>query len=269
MTNLLQRLINGGQEKERLDTTPQEMKELLRKSQEEKGSLKRVLDQLQDKTRKVSSFYQSVHVIEERLGVAQDDLQRVEGFTDSAKGLFAEQDSLRKRAENLDVQMKKAEENQQSLTGGAAEAEKTRVLMQTVVDLGSEADQKLAALKKETRSIEHVQKRVLELNQELNKIHGKSSALSIEQDRLGASAQSIEKQTEKDRESGGQLKEEVKRAMGKVSEIESKLADLPAAHGLVRSLEKQVHGLNAMAEHVSQKAKSLDAVRDLVEKAKA
>ena len=269
MTNLLQGLINGGPKKERLDTTPQEMKELLGKAQEEKGSLKRLLDQLQDKIKKVGSFYRAVHVIEERLGVAQDDLQKVEGFTDSAKRLFAEQDSLRKRAKNLDVQMKKAEENQQSLTGGAAEAEKTRVLMRTVVDLGSEADQKLAALKQETRSIDHVQKRVLELNQELNKIQGKGSALSIEHDRLRAGAQSIEKRTEKARESGGQLKEEVKRAIGRVSEIEGQLADLPAAQGLARSLEKQVHGLNAMAEHVSQKAKSLEAVTDLVEKAKA
>ena len=94
-----------------------------------------------------------------------------------------------------------------------------------------------------------------------------ASTLKGELDQIRATASSLTQDYGKIRETSREAREDTTTAMATVKEIEKKLVPLAQLHELSRNTEERLAGLNALAEHVSRKAKALDSQQQAVEHA--
>ena len=88
-----------------------------------------------------------------------------------------------------------------------------------------------------------------------------------ELDQIRATATALTQDYGKIRETSREAREDTTTAMTTVKEIEKKLVPLAQLHELSRSTEERLAGLNALAEHVSRKAKALESQQQAVEHA--
>src|SRR5205814_986860 len=86
-------------------------------------------------------------------------------------------------------------------------------------------------------------------------------------DQIRKTAATLTQDYAKIRDTSREAREDTTAAMTTVKEVEAKLGPLARLHELSQSTEDRLTGLNALAEHVSHKAKALETQQQAVEHA--
>jgi len=119
--------------------------------------------------------------------------------------------------------------------------------------LGTQAT--LETLKKETRDARGAARASAEGRRGGQQALGQSSTLKTELDQIRAVASTLTQDYAKIRETSREAREDTTAAMTTVKEVENKLGPLARLHELSQSTEERLTALNALAEHVSHKAR--------------
>ncbi len=96
---------------------------------------------------------------------------------------------------------------------------------------------------------------------------GQSSTLKGELDQIRSLATTLTHDYARIRDTSREAREDTTAAMASVKDVEAKLGPLARLHELSQSTDEHLTSLNALAEHVSHKAKALESQQQSVEHA--
>src|SRR6185503_15578319 len=121
--------------------------------------------------------------------------------------------------------------------------------------------------KKERVLLEELRGQLRTAEGEVKQATTQAGTVKTELEQIRATATSLTQDYGKIRETSREAREDTAAAMTTVKDIEKKLVPLAQLHELSQSTEKRLAGLNALAEHVSRKAKALESQQQAVERA--
>src|SRR5207237_3917284 len=172
-----------------------------------------------------------------------------------------------KRIETLKESAKQAEQTTQKALGPDGELQKHREAVQHLSSqaLGTQAT--LDTLKKERATLDELRGQMQKADGEVKQSITQAGALKGELDQIRKSAATLTEDYTRIREISRESREDTTAAMTTVKEVEAKLGPLARLHELSQSTEERLTTLNALAEHVSHKAKALESQQQTVEHA--
>src|SRR5207237_9689609 len=172
-----------------------------------------------------------------------------------------------KRIETLKESAKQAEQTTQKALGPDGELQKHREAVQHLSSqaLGTQAT--LDTLKKERSTLDELRGQLQKADGEVKQSLTQAGALKGELDHIRKSAATLTEDYSKIREISRESREDTTAAMTTVKEVEAKLGPLARLHELSQSTEERLTTLNALAEHVTHKAKAMESQQQAVEHA--
>ena len=178
-----------------------------------------------------------------------------------------ELEEIDKRIEALKESARQAEQTTQKALGPDGELQKHREAVQHLSSqaLGTQAT--LETLKKERAALDELRGQLRDADSEAKQSLAQSSTLKAELDQIRSLASTLTQDYAKIRETSREAREDTTAAMSTVKEVENKLGPLARLHELSQSTEERLTTLNALAEHVSHKAKALEGQQQSVEHA--
>ena len=246
-----------------------ELQDATGKAKHQKAQLKKLIDQVQGKVDGLSGVSSSVDSIAERITRAEENLDTVDTRLEASSKLSA---WLERAEETLTSFQTRVEETRKEIGEAgnlATEAKESSKSLQKILDLSLEADARLKSFEKSAGELTSSEKQIAGVTAQLDEFQDRLGTMQKDYEKLHAAADSLEKCSSTLRKGGGELKKELDQAMEKAGKVEGTLSELASGEELSKSLEKQVHALNGMCEHVSQKASALDAFQGTVERANA
>ena len=196
-----------------------------------------------------------------------DDLgQKVTGYEDRSKGL----EQIEKRIAALLEQVHEAQRVSEKITAPDGELQKHRLAVNQLASQALENQATIDTLRKERSSFEDLRvaaegRRPTEVAKSVESVGARSRASSMPFARIGhAVDHGVPAPPRNLARSEGRFG--VRRPKS-VKEIEKKLGPLVQLQELSKNTEERLASLNALAEHVSQKAKALEAQKHAVERA--
>src|SRR5439155_6520605 len=172
-----------------------------------------------------------------------------------------------KRVQTLKDAAKQAEQTTQKAIGPDGELQKHREAVQQLSSQALQTQASLDTLKKERAALEELRVHLREAQNEVKQSLGHATTLKGEFDQIRSSASVLTQDYSKLRETSREAREDTNAAMATIKEVEKRLGPLAQLHELSQSTEERLSALNALAEHVSLKAKALDSQQHAVEHA--
>ena len=163
-----------------------------------------------------------------------------------------------------------AEQAQQKAEGLVAPGSDLQKHRQSVQRLSSQMLQTQAgidALKREQATLEEARTALLKTQGEVKSTIDAAAVVKAELDQVRSTAGHLSQDYALLRDTSKEVREDSVAAAESVKELERKLGPLMQLQELSKTTEEKLAGLNAMAEHVSQKAKALESQQSTVERA--
>ena len=279
MYSLFNKLVGSGS-KAASPELLQELDQATKKAKNQKTQLKKLIDQVQERVDQLSGVSSSVDSIKERISLAEKNLETVDTRLSSSEKLSGELEQTEEKLQGIQAEVEEARNKIGEAVTLATEARVSSEALEEILKLSRKADDRLVSFGKKSEELIKVEKQVGVVHAQLDEYQDRLGSMQAEfKDSMGsvqkeykeihAAAGSLEKNTSTLRKGGGALKQDLDRAMEKARELEGKLSELASAEDRSKSLDKQLHTLNGMCEHVSQKAHALEAVEGTVERANA
>src|SRR6266850_1299570 len=244
-----------------------ELEHLIATAREERSAISAMLTSLTTRSAKLTPLSKSLEQVTERatsVTARLDEIaNRLTALDDHARQL----EELDKRIQGLKESARQAQQTTQKALGPDGELQKHREAVQHLSSqaLGTQAT--LETLKKERAALEELRGQLRDADGEVKQSLGQSSTLKGELDQIRALATTLTQDYAKVRETSREAREDTTAAMTTVKEVEAKLGPLARLHELSQSTEERLTTLNALAEHVSHKAKALETQQQSVEHA--
>ena len=240
-----------------------ELQDLIAAAREERAALSAMLTQVQLHGTKVAAAGKAVQQVEEKAAKA---VGRVDELSSKIGAIDTHVQSLT----TLDARIK-------TLADSVAQAERLMApdgelvrQRQAVQQLSAEAlktQASLEALRKEQETLDTLRDDLRQSTSGLKESHDKAVALQSEIEHLRATSSQIAAEQMKVREAARETREDTAATHETVKEVEKKLGSLAKLQEMSRSTEERIAALNALAEHVSQKAKLLENQKHTIEHA--
>ena len=193
-----------------------------------------------------------------------DDLTlRVSGYEERAKGL----EQIEKRIAAMLEQVNEAQRVAEKITAPDGELQKHRLAVNQLASQALENQATIETLRKERSSFEDLRALLKVSTTEVAKSVESVGTLKGELDTIRSVGAQLTIEFQRIREASRESKEDSASAMENVKEIEKKLGPLVQLQELSKNTEERLTSLNALAEHVLQKAKALESQKHAVERA--
>ena len=244
-----------------------ELQTLIAQAKEERTMLSAMLTQMASGTSKLAQTSKALEQVGQRADAAQkrlDDLgQKVGGYEERARGL----DQVEKRIAALLEQVHEAQRVSEKITAPDGELQKHRLAVNQLASQALENQATIETLRKERSSFEDLRAHLKVSTNEVAKSVESVATLKGELDAVRSTGVQLTSEFQRLRDTSREAKEDSASAMESVKEIEKKLGPLVQLQELSKNTEERLASLNALAEHVSQKAKALEAQKHAVERA--
>jgi DNA repair exonuclease SbcCD ATPase subunit len=162
---------------------------------------------------------------------------------------------------------KQAEQTTQKAIGPDGELRKHREAVQQLSSQALQTQATLDTLKKEQVALEELRTRLRESEGELGQTMSQVAAVKTDLDQVRATAANLSQDYGKLRDASREAREDTTAALANVKEVEKKLEPLAQLDELSQTTAERLTSLNALAEHVSRKAKVLESQQQAVEHA--
>ena len=244
-----------------------ELQTLIAQAKEERTMLSAMLTQMASGTSKLAQTSKALEQVGQKADVAQkrlDDLgQKVGGYEERARSL----DQVEKRIAALLEQVHEAQRVSEKITAPDGELQKHRLAVNQLASQALENQATIETLRKERSSFEDLRALLKVSTNEVAKSVESVATLKGELDAVRSTGVQLTSEFQRLRDTSREAKEDSASAMESVKEIEKKLGPLVQLQELSKNTEERLASLNALAEHVSQKAKALEAQKHAVERA--
>ena len=240
---------------------------LITSAREERSALSTMLTTLTARSAKLAPLGKTLEQVLEKAAGASSKLdeltKRISTLDDRSKEL----EQIDKRIQALKDAANQAELTTQRAIGPDGELQKHREAVQHLSSQALQTHATLDTLKKERAVLEELRGHLRTAEGEVKQATTLAGTVKGELDQIRATAASLTQNYGKIRETSREAREDATAAMTTVKDIEKKLVPLAQLHELSQSTEKRLSGLNALAEHVSHKAKALENQQQAVERA--
>lgn len=244
-----------------------ELQALVAQARDERTALSAMLTQMAGGTSKLAQTSKALEQVGQKADAALkrlDDLgQKVAGYEERAKGL----EQIEKRIAAMLDQVHEAQRVSEKITAPDGELQKHRLAVNQLASQALENQATIETLRKERASFEDLRAVLKVSTADVAKSVESVTALKGELDAVRSVGAQLTSEFHRIRETSREAKDDSAHAMEAVKEIEKKLGPLVQLQELSKNTEERLASLNALAEHVSQKAKALDAQKHAVERA--
>src|SRR3954464_11973896 len=266
MLDAFKQMAGGGKGKLAQQQTD-ELELLIATAREERSAISAMLTALTTRSAKLTPLGKSLEQVSEKASGVTAKLDEIAERLVALDDRTKELESIDKRIVSLKDAARQAEQTTQKALGPDGELQKHREAVQHLSSqaLGTQAT--LDTLKKERATLEELRGQLQKAEAEVKQSLGQSSTLKAELDSIRAVAATLTQDYAKLRETSREAREDTTAAMSTVKDVENKLGPLARLHELSQSTEERLTALNALAEHVTHKAKALDTQQQSVEHA--
>ena len=235
-----------------------ELELLIATAREERSAISAMLTALTTRSAKLAPLGKTLEQVSEKAAGVTSRLDEIAKRLTALDDRTKELEELDKRIQALKDSATQAEQTTQKALGpGRRAAEASRGGAASVV-AGARTQATLDTLKKERAALEELRVQLQKSETEVKQSLGQSSSLKAELDQIRAVAATLTQDYGKIRETSREAREDTTAALTTVKEVENKLGPLAQLHELSQSTEERLTALNALAEHVSHKAKALE-----------
>ncbi|MBI4486401.1 MAG: hypothetical protein HY655_10355, partial [Acidobacteria bacterium] len=236
-----------------------ELEALIAVAREERSAISAMLTALTTRSAKLAPLGKSLEQVTEKATTVTARLDEIAKRLTSLDDHTKELGEIDKRIHALKDAARQAEQTTQKAIGPDGELQKHREAVQHLSSQALQTQASLDTLKKERSALEELRGHLREAENEVKQALGQAGTLRGELDQIRAVATSLTQDYTKIRESSREAREDTMAAMATVKDVEKKLGPLAQLHELSQSTEERLSALNALAEHVSLKAKALDS----------
>ncbi len=244
-----------------------ELQALIAQAREERTMLSAMLTQMAGGTSKLAQTSKALDQVGQKADAALkrlDDLgTKVTGYEDRSKGL----EQIEKRIAALLEQVHEAQRVSEKITAPDGELQKHRLAVNQLASQALENQATIETLRKERSSFEDLRQLLKVSTTEVARSVETVGTLKGELDAIRSTGSQLTGEFQRIRDTSREAKDASASAMENVKEIEKKLGPLVQLQELSKNTEERLASLNALAEHVAQKAKALEAQKHAVERA--
>lgn len=257
----------GGGKGKQVQQQTSELEVLIATAREERSAIGAMLTALTTRSTKLAPLGKALEQVAEKATAAS---ARIDGIT----ARLAAIDDRTKELSDVDARIqalkdaaRQAEQTTQKAIGPDGELQKHREALQHLSSQALQTQASLDTLKKERSALDELRGQMRESEADVKQSIGHAAALKTELDQIRAVATSLTQDFGKIRDTSRGAREDTTAAMATIKDVEKKLGSLAQLHELSRSTEEHLTSLNALAEHVSHKAKALESQQHAVEHA--
>src|SRR5262245_9304379 len=244
-----------------------ELEALIATAKEERSAISAMLTALTTRTAKLAPLSKSLEQVTEKatsVTTRLDEIaKRLGALDDRTKAL----EDVDKRIQALNEAARQAEQTTLKALGPDGELAKHREALQHLSSQALQTQAVLDTLKMERASLEELRGQLRESESEIKHSSTHAATLKAELDQVRSLAGALQQDYAKVRETSREAREDTSAALTTAKEVEAKLVPLTRLHELSQSTEERLTTLNALAEHVSRKAKALETQQQTVEHA--
>ncbi|MCX6538867.1 MAG: hypothetical protein NT151_08035 [Acidobacteria bacterium] len=244
-----------------------ELRELLAKAKQEREETVRVLADLASKKTDMAQVDRSLETTREDTRVL---IEQVQGLTGRVEGLLAritDLESVDARVNRLTDTLAEAEQTAQQLLGPEGQIAQYRALVQQVSAQEVQTRTTLEALKRDQQGFEELRDQLQQASGEVKDATDRFSGLKTEFEQLRSLGSQLTQDYGKFRDTSREARDHANITMETAKDIEKKLASFTALEDLSRTTKERLSALNQLAEHVSQKTKTLETQKQTIEHA--
>ncbi len=238
----------------------EDLQALIAAAKEERGALSAMLTQISMRSSKLAQLGKSLEQVTEKATGASERLDelatRIDGIDDRTHA-FAEVD---KRVQGLLDAATQAQQAAERLMAPDGELQKHRQTVQSLSSQMLETQASIDTLKRERAALEDLRAQLRLSQNEVKQSVDAAAALKSELGEVRTVSHTLSQDYARLREMSREAREDSVRATEAVKEVEKKLGPLAALQEMSKSTEERLASLNALAEHVSQKAKTLESI---------
>jgi len=244
-----------------------ELEMLIATAREERSAISAMLTALTTRSAKLTPLTKTLEQVTERATGVTAQLDEIAERLTVLDNQTRQLEEVDRRIEALKDAARQAEQTTQKALGPDGELQKHREAVQHLSSQALGTQAVLDTLKKERTALEDLRGQMRDVEGDVKQSLTQSGTLKAELDQLRAMAATLTHDYARIRDTSREAREDTNAAMTTVKEVEAKLGPLARLHELSQSTEERLTTLNALAEHVSHKAKALEGQQQVVEHA--
>src|SRR5581483_1610253 len=244
-----------------------ELETLIATAREERSAISAMLTALTTRTQKLTPLSKSLEQVSDKAASVEAQLTALANRLAAIDERTRDLDAIDRRIEALKETAKKAEQTARAVVGPEGELQKHKQAVQQLSSQALQTQASLDALKKERATLEELRGSLRDAQSDMTQSIGQIGAIRGEFDQIRSNAAALTQEYSRIRDISREAREDTAVAMETIKDVEKKLGPLAQLHELSQSTEKQLTSLNALAEHVTIKAKALEGQQHAVEHA--
>ena len=263
MLDALKGLTGGGKAQKQAE----DFQALITTAKEERSALNAMLAQITLRSSRLSQVGKTLEQVDAKTAATSGKITEVDtrvAHLEERVRTFADVDARIQVLLDAAAQAQRAAEK---LVAPGSELQKHRQSVQQLSSQALATQASIDALKQEQVTLEEWRKQLRQTQQEIKVTVEHAAAVRGELDHVRGTAGQLTQDYAKLRDASKEAREDSVAAAETVKEIEKKLGPLMQLQELSKTTEEKLTGLNALAEHVSQKAKALEGQKHTVERA--
>ena len=264
MLDTLKGLTGGGKAAQK---QAEDFQALIATAKEERSALNAMLAQIALRSSRLSQVGKTLDQVDQKAaatsGHVVDVDKRVASLEERIR-TFAEIDA---RIQALLAAATLAQQSAEKLTAPDSELQKHRQSVQQLSSQMLQTQASIDSLKRERATLEEFRTQLRQTQVEIKSTVDHAAAVRAELDQVRGTAGQLSQDYAKLRESSKEAREDSVAAAETVRELERKLGPLMQLQEMSKTTEEKLAGLNALAEHVAQKAKALESQKHTIERA--
>ena len=239
---------------------------LITTAKEERRALNVMIEQITLRGSKLAQVGKTLEQVDQRRrrrGKGGGGDKRIAGLEERIRS-FGEIDA---RIQALLAAALQAQQAAEKLIAPDGELQKHRQSVQQLSSQMLQTQASIDALKREQSTLEEFRKQLHQTQGEIKSTVDHAAAVRAELDQVRGTAGQLSQDYARLRDASKEAREDSVAAAETVKELERRLGPLVQLQELSKTTEEKLAGLNALAEHVSQKAKALEGQKHTVERA--
>jgi len=245
----------------------EELEALIETSREERAALSTMLTQIQLHSAKLATAGKTLQEVEEKAGSAHTKLDEVTERLAKADVRAKELETIDGRIRTLGEAVAQAERDTVKLTAPDGELQKQKQAIQSLSSQALQTRASLDALKKDQAALEDLREHLRQSQTEVRESSDKTDALKGEFGQLRTLSTTLTQDLTRIKDVLRATHDEANATVELVREVEKKLGPLAQLQEMSKATEERMSTLNALAEHVNQKVKTLETQKHTVEHA--
>ena len=244
-----------------------DLEKVIATSREERAALSTMLTQIQLQSSKLAAAGKALQDVEQLVTNANDRIDQVSERLKTAEARSTELEAIESRIRTLVETVSRAEVDTSSLIGPDGRLQQHRQAIEALSAEAAEARDNLEALKGEHSTVKQIRSDVQKSSKDAAAAAKNAAVLQEQIDKLANLSSEVTSRLQHVEEGATETHKRTAATAEIIRDVETRLAVLPQLQEMSRTTEERLTGLNALAEHVSQKVKILENQKHTVERA--